>query len=133
MIPALVVPLSALLEKQKYTEEVFLEPLGLALARGSLTEIIGPVSSGKSSLVLSVLAHLTQTGEICAMVDACNGFNPSAAASIGVCLENLLWSKGDGSIVSVVGQPIDYDRPARMIADETIAECATRAADDTRI
>jgi hypothetical protein len=100
MIPALVVPLSALLEKQKHTEEVFLEPLGLALARGSVSEIIGPMSSGKSSLVLSVLAHLTQRGEICAMVDACNGFNPYVAVSIGVTLENLLWSKGDGSIVN---------------------------------
>lgn len=98
MIPALVTPLSQILEKQKYTEEVFLEPLGISLARGAITEIVGPASSGKSSLIGSVLAQLTQNGEICGVVDVCNGFNPSSAASSGVILENLLWIKGDGSI-----------------------------------
>ena len=98
MIPALVTPLSLVLEQQKYIEEVFVKPLDLSLARGAITEIVGAASSGKSSLILSALAQLTKTGEICAVIDAGNGFNPISARQSGVVLENLLWIKSDNSI-----------------------------------
>jgi recombination protein RecA len=98
MIPELVPSLSKFLERQKYIEEIFLEPLGISFVRGAMTEIIGPASSGKSSLVLSVLAQLTQRGEICAVVDVCQGFDPLSAAANGVVLDNLLWIKGGNSL-----------------------------------
>ncbi|MGH9327150.1 MAG: hypothetical protein ACRD2B_10785 [Terriglobia bacterium] len=61
------------------------------LPRGELTEIYGPVSSGRTSVGISVLAQRTAQGEICAWVDAGDGFDPRTAQNIGVTLHRLLW------------------------------------------
>jgi hypothetical protein len=61
------------------------------LPRGCLTEIVGPASSGRTSLMLSVLAQATAREEICAVVDAEDAFSPHAAADAGVDLSRLLW------------------------------------------
>jgi len=61
------------------------------LPRGCLTEIIGPASSGRTSLLLAILAEATVRGEICALIDAEDAFDPASAASAGVRLERLLW------------------------------------------
>jgi len=62
---------------------------GLPLA--SLAEITGPASSGRTTLVLSILAGVTQQGAACAYVDAADAFDPLSAAAIGVHLGRLLW------------------------------------------
>ena len=93
---SLVKNLSLLKEEQKHSDEILLESAGLALSRGSLTEIAG--SSGKTSLSLSVLSKLTQDGEICAVVDSANSFDPCSAVLSGVGLENLLWVKCNGNV-----------------------------------
>jgi hypothetical protein len=95
---SLVKKLSRLKEEQKYSEEILLEPTGLALTRGSLIEIAGGPSSGKTSLCLSLLSRLTRNGEICAVVDSANSFDPCSAVSAGVELENLLWVKCDSDM-----------------------------------
>jgi RecA/RadA recombinase len=95
---SLVKSLSHLKEEQKHSDEIFLEPVGLAFTRGSLAEISGEPSSGKTSLSLSLLSKLTQEGEICAVVDSSNSFDPCSAALAGVALENLLWVKCDGNM-----------------------------------
>ena len=61
------------------------------LPRGCLTEIIGPASSGRTSLLVSILAEATARGEVCALVDAEDCFDPSSAAKAGVRLERLIW------------------------------------------
>jgi recombination protein RecA len=61
------------------------------LPRGCLTEIFGPASSGRSSLLASILAAATQRQEVCALVDADDSFDPLSAAAAGVRLERLLW------------------------------------------
>ena len=61
------------------------------LPRGCLTEIFGPASSGRSSLLASILAAATQRQEVCALVDAEDSFDPLSAAAAGVRLERLLW------------------------------------------
>lgn len=61
------------------------------LPRGCLTEIFGPASSGRSSLLASVLAAATERQEVCALVDAEDSFDPLSAAAAGVRLERLLW------------------------------------------
>jgi hypothetical protein len=60
------------------------------LPRGGLTEIHGAASSGRTSLLLSVLAEATGREESCALVDAEDGFDPVRAAA-GVRLNRLLW------------------------------------------
>jgi recombination protein RecA len=59
--------------------------------RGSLTEIYGPPSSGRTSLLISALASRTAASEVCALVDARDSFDPSSAEAAGVKLKHLLW------------------------------------------
>ena len=59
---------------------------------GGLTEICGPASSGRTSLLLSLMAQVTGCEALCALVDASDAFNPhSAAAAAGVELKRVLW------------------------------------------
>jgi hypothetical protein len=61
------------------------------LPRGSLTEIFGPPSSGRTSLLLSMLAELTAREEVCALVDAQGALDAQALEAAGVDPERLLW------------------------------------------
>jgi recA bacterial DNA recombination protein len=61
------------------------------IPRGSLSEIFGSVSSGRTSLLFSMLAYATAHDEICALVDTHNVFAPSTAAAAGIDLDRLLW------------------------------------------
>ncbi len=68
------------------------------LPRGCLTEICGPASSGRTTLLLAALAAATRRGECCAVVDAGDALDPQSAAAAGVELERLLWVRcGEGS------------------------------------
>jgi len=59
--------------------------------RGCLTEICGPASSGRTSVLLAALAASTRRAEVCALVDAGNTLDPHSAAAAGIDLEKLLW------------------------------------------
>ena len=61
------------------------------LPRGCLTEIVGSASSGRTSLMLSILAQATAREEVCAVVDAEDVFSPHDAEAAGVDLSRLLW------------------------------------------
>ena len=63
----------------------------IQLPRGCLTEIVGPVSSGRTTLLHSILASAAGRGETCALVDADDAFDPATAAAAGVRLESLVW------------------------------------------
>lgn len=63
------------------------------LPRGCLTEVCGPVSSGRTSLLLAVLAVATQRQEACALVDVSDAFDPLSAAMAAVNFERLLWAR----------------------------------------
>ena len=59
--------------------------------RGCITEVCGAASSGRTSLLLSVLAASTQRNEVCALVDVTDALDPVSAQSAGVNFEKLLW------------------------------------------
>jgi hypothetical protein len=61
------------------------------LPRGAITEIFGPASSGRTSFMLSSLAHATNHEEVCALVDTNNVFDPNSAARAEINCERLLW------------------------------------------
>ena len=61
------------------------------LPRGCLTEVCGPASSGRTSILLAALGASTQREEVCALVDVTNAFDPRSAAAGGVSFERLLW------------------------------------------
>ena len=68
-----------------------LDALTGGLPRGCLTEVCGPVSSGRTSLLLAVLAAATQRQEACALVDVSDAFDPVSAAMAAVNFKSLLW------------------------------------------
>ncbi|MGE5207304.1 MAG: hypothetical protein ACM3PW_16965 [Chlamydiota bacterium] len=61
------------------------------LPRGALTEIFGPASSGRTSMILAALAAATRRQEVCALVDAGDSLHPQSAAAAGLDLQRLLW------------------------------------------
>src|SRR5260370_22947830 len=63
------------------------------LPRGMLTEIFGPASSGRTSLLLAALAQATQRGEFCCLVVASRAFDPHSSAPAGVALEQRLCAR----------------------------------------
>jgi hypothetical protein len=71
------------------------QQLGGGLPMGHMSEITGPRSSGRSSLLLSLLAEVTGRGELAALVDTFDTFDPASAAAAGVRLEHLLWVRGE--------------------------------------
>jgi recA bacterial DNA recombination protein len=66
------------------------------LARGTLLEVNGLRSSGRSSFCNSVLTAATTQDEVCAVVDTHNSFNPSSALLAGVRLPRLVWIQCQG-------------------------------------
>lgn len=65
------------------------------IPKGALTQICAPVgiTSGRTSLLLSLLAQVTGKEQFCALVDASDCFDPESADAVGVCLSRLLWAR----------------------------------------
>jgi hypothetical protein len=91
---------SDLLPSRPPVEDLF--PTGLpavdtllsgGLVRGCLTELRGAPSSGRLSLVLSLLAAATGRGEAVALIDLGDHLDPQAAVEAGVDLQRLLWAR----------------------------------------
>ena len=59
--------------------------------RGAISEVFGPASSGRTSLMTAALAYATTHEEICALVDTNDVFAPTAAVASGINFERLLW------------------------------------------
>jgi recombination protein RecA len=76
------------------------EVLAGGFPRGSLVELCGPASSGRTSLAFSLLAQATERQEACAFVDVSDCLDPLSLAAAGVELPRLLWIRcgesGDG-------------------------------------
>ena len=68
------------------------------IPRGAITEIFGPRSSGRTSLLYSALAYATTHDELCVLVDTSDVFAPNAAATAGIDLERLLWIRCAGNL-----------------------------------
>lgn len=64
------------------------------LPRGQLSEIAGPRSSGRTTVLLQVMGAATRRGEIAALVDTNDRLDVASAAAAGVALERLLWIRG---------------------------------------
>ena len=68
------------------------------LPRGALSELFGPASSGRTSLMFSMLAHATTHEETCALVDTSDAFAPTAAAAADIDFDRLLWVRCAGNL-----------------------------------
>src|ERR1700761_8552094 len=61
------------------------------LPKGTLSELYGPASSGKTGLLFAALARATHLPQCCALVDASDSFDPVSGAEAGIDLRQLLW------------------------------------------
>jgi hypothetical protein len=64
------------------------------LPRGQLCEIAGAAGSGRTTLLLRLLAGVTRQGEIAALVDTSDRLDVASACAAGIELERLLWIRG---------------------------------------
>jgi recombination protein RecA len=76
--------------------------------RGRIVEVFGPESSGKTTLVLHLLASAQAMGMQAAMIDAEHSLDPRYAEALGVCTDDLL-----------ISQP-DYGEQGLAIADRLV-------------
>src|SRR5690348_12255459 len=65
------------------------------LPRGRVVEIFGPESSGKTTLMLHVIANAQKSGGLAAFIDAEHALDPGYAKKLGVNLDELLVSQPD--------------------------------------
>src|SRR3989440_213929 len=78
---------------------------------GTITEIVGELSSGRTSLMTACLRDVTAAGGMAALVDADGAFDPASAARAGVVLAHLLWVRCGGR------------REAALAATDLLARC----------
>ena len=71
--------------------------LGGGFPRGRLSEITGPLSSGRTSLAMSLAAAATRAGEVVAWVDPADALDPASLAAAGVEEDRLLWVRPSGA------------------------------------
>jgi len=65
------------------------------LPRGRVVEIYGPESSGKTTMMLQVIAECQKAGGTCAFIDAEHALDPTYAEKLGVDVDELLVSQPD--------------------------------------
>ena len=63
--------------------------------RGRVVEIVGPESSGKTTLTLHAIAQAQKAGGIAAFIDAEHAFDRFYAEKLGIDVENLIISQPD--------------------------------------
>jgi hypothetical protein len=73
------------------------EPLGGGMRRGHLSEVVGGRSAGGTTLWLAMAASATARGEVVAVIDTHDRFDPASAAAAGVDLTRLLWVRESGN------------------------------------
>jgi hypothetical protein len=62
-----------------------------SLPRGTITEILGECSTGRTALAQTMLATATLGGEVVAWIDGGDAFDPASAVRAGADLGKLLW------------------------------------------
>ena len=105
-----------------------LDRLTGGIPKRGLTQICAPreVSSGRTTVLLSLMAEVTRAEEFCALVDAGDCFDPTSAEAAGVDLSRVLWvrCKRERGIKPLPPQPAQKAR-----GPWTPLEQAFRAAD----
>jgi recombination protein RecA len=85
--------------------------MGGGWPRGESSEIVGPASSGRTAVLCATLAAATRRGEIVALVDTLDRFDPQSGSAAGIELSQLLWARG------AVHAPADGARGFSRAAD----------------
>lgn len=78
----------------RFEVEAIDRALAGGLPRGQLSEVVGSVSSGRTSLAWRALGAATRRGELVALIDTFDRFDVASGASCGIDLSRLLWVRG---------------------------------------
>jgi recombination protein RecA len=109
--------------------------LGLDLAlgvggipRGRVVEIFGPESSGKTTLMLHVIANAQKTGGLAAFIDAEHALDPGYAKKLGVNLDDLLVSQPDsGEEALTICETLARSNALDVIVIDSVAALVPKA------
>lgn len=109
--------------------------LGLDLAlgvggipRGRIVEIFGPESSGKTTLMLHVIANAQQAGGLAAFIDAEHALDPAYAKKLGVNLDDLLVSQPDsGEEALTICETLARSNALDVIVIDSVAALVPKA------
>jgi hypothetical protein len=75
--------------------------LGGGWRLGEISEVVGARSTGRTGILVATLAAATARGEVVALVDAWDRFDPVSAAASGVDLGRMLWIRGPALTVKL--------------------------------
>lgn len=109
--------------------------LGLDLAlgvggipRGRIVEIYGPESSGKTTLMLHVIANAQRAGGLAAFIDAEHALDPAYAKKLGVNLDDLLVSQPDsGEEALTICETLARSNALDVIVVDSVAALVPKA------
>jgi recombination protein RecA len=80
------------------------------LPRGHVSEIAGPASSGRTTLLLALVGAATRRGEVAAIIDTFDRLDVASTVGAGIDRTRLLWVRGQAIAGSSAGVERALDR-----------------------
>jgi recombination protein RecA len=98
------------------------------LPRGRVVEIFGPESSGKTTLMLHVIANAQKAGGMAAFIDAEHALDPAYAKRLGVNLQELLVAQPDsGEEALTICETLARSNALDVIVIDSVAALVPKA------
>jgi recombination protein RecA len=98
------------------------------IPRGRVTEIFGPESSGKTTLVQHIIAEAQRAGGVAALIDAEHALDPEYAQKCGVRIDELLVSQPDtGEQALEICEALVRSGAVDVVAIDSVAALVPRA------
>lgn len=96
--------------------------------RGRIVEIFGPESSGKTTLMLHVIANAQKAGGLAAFIDAEHALDPAYAKKIGINLDDLLVSQPDsGEEALTIAETLVRSNALDVLVVDSVAALVPRS------
>jgi recombination protein RecA len=98
------------------------------IPRGRVTEIYGPESSGKTTLLQHIIAQAQATGGVAALIDAEHAFDPIYAQNCGVKVDEMLISQPDtGEQALEIAEALVRSGALDVVCIDSVAALVPRA------
>lgn len=96
--------------------------------RGRVIEIFGPESSGKTTVMLHIIANAQKAGGVAAFIDAEHALDPAYAKKLGVNLDELLVSQPDsGEEALTICETLARSNALDVIVVDSVAALVPKA------
>ncbi len=98
------------------------------IPRGRVTEIYGPESSGKTTLLQHIIANAQASGGVAALIDAEHAFDPVYAQNCGVKVDEMLISQPDtGEQALEIAEALVRSGALDVVCVDSVAALVPRA------